>query len=368
MEQQRSKLEELDRNMRMNATDGDGVHWWSPREKPFRLLGFPWFGKDGVYRRMPLHPGEPLPQAVDWLANCTAGGQIRFDTDAQEIHIRVKLRSGSDMYHMAPTGQCGFDCYVGGPGAMLFAGTAALRPGEAEYTSRLAAFASRERRSITLYFPLYQGVEEVWVGTDNEALIWEPAPFRNVRPLLIYGTSITQGGCASRPGMAYTNILGRSLNMEVVNLGFSGNGRGEPEVARTIATIPDPACLVLDYEANCDGLERLRETLPAFIRLYRERHKEVPIVVVTRIRAPKAEWDPVYREAMLARRSYQLGLVEEQRAAGDQLLFAIDGYELLGEDYGDTTVDGTHPTDLGFYRIAKGLLPILQEVLSVSPN
>ncbi|MDF2937142.1 MAG: hypothetical protein K0Q90_2515 [Paenibacillaceae bacterium] len=364
MEEKKSAtLEQFDRNMRMTGTREEGLCWFDPREAPFRLGGFPWISQDGVYRRMPLHPEEALPQAVNWLADHTAGGHIRFRTDSRELHIRVKLKDRANMYHMAPTGQCGFDCYIGAPGEEKFAGTATLRPEEAEYTARLAVFPERELRSYTLYFPLYQGVEEVYVGVEEEAELLAPVPFAGERPVVLYGTSITQGGCASRPGMAYPNILSRGMKREMVNLGFSGSGKGEPEVARVIASLPDPACLVLDYEANCDGLERLQTTLPVFIRILRDSHPMVPVVVITRIRPPKADWDAEFREAMLARRAYQLELVERLRQEGDRFIFSVDGYELLGDQYAESTVDGTHPTDLGFSLIAAALQPQLSRLL-----
>jgi hypothetical protein len=365
-QQKSSQLEQFDRNMRRDETVEEGLIWRNPKEGPFGIGGFPWIAQEGLYRRLPVQTDELLPKAVDWLADCTAGGHIRFVTDSLEVHVKVKLKNRADMYHMPPTGQCGFDCYIGEPGEEMFAGTASFRPEAAEYSSRLCLFKERRQRSVTLYFPLYQGVEEVWVGLDAEASVKEPVPFGHDRPIVIYGTSITQGGCASRPGMAYTNILSRRMSMEIVNLGFSGSGKGEPEVAAVVASIPEPACLVLDYEANCDGLERLRETLPVFIRIIRERHPHTPVVVVTRVRAPKAEWDMEFKEAMLSRREYQLGLVRELREAGDRNLYSVDGYSLMGDGFAEGTVDGTHPTDLGFLQIAEGLLPILQLVVKGS--
>lgn len=365
-EKKSSVLEQFDRNMRMTGTREEGLIWRDPKEGPFHLGGFPWIAEEGVYRRMPLHPEEPLPQAVNWLADHTAGGHIRFRTNSREVHIRVRLKDRANMYHMAPTGQCGFDCYIGGPGEEKFAGTATLRPEEPEYTARLVAFTEQELRSFTLYFPLYQGVEEVYVGLEEAAEVLAPIPFAEDRPVVIYGTSITQGGCASRPGMAYPNILSRGMKREIVNLGFSGSGKGEPEVARVMASLPAPACLVLDYEANCDGLERLQVTLPVFIKILRDRHPHVPIAVITRIRPPKADWDAEFRDAMLARRTYQLELVEALRQEGDRFIFGIDGYRLLGEQYAESTVDGTHPTDLGFSLIASALLPELSQLVEIT--
>ncbi|MGO4276553.1 SGNH/GDSL hydrolase family protein, partial [Paenibacillus sp. TAF58] len=168
----------------------------------------------------------------------------------------------ANMYHMTATGQCGFDCYIGGPGEQLYYSTTVYDHTLAEYEAVIFKDMAREYRIMTLNFPLYQGVEEVWIGLDQEAQIDPPQPYDSSKKIIVYGTSITQGGCASRPGMAYTNILSRRFNREFLNLGFSGNGKGEPELAQILSDIPDPACLILDYEANCVSTEMLQTTLP----------------------------------------------------------------------------------------------------------
>jgi len=180
---------------------------------------------------------------------------------------------------------------------------------------------------------------------------------------VVYGTSITQGGCACRPGMAYTNILSRRLNLEFINLGFSGNGRGEPEVARIIATLPEPACFVLDYEANCTDPEQLRKTLPEFIRILRAAHPRIPLLVISRIPYAAEDHKPVAHGRRLERRDIQSQCVETFRQAGDSRIFFQDGSNLLGADFDECTVDGSHPTDLGFLRMAEGLEPVFRKIL-----
>ena len=199
-----------------------------------------------------------LPAAVDALANHTAGAQIGFRSDSARVSVRVKLAGPADMDHMPATGQCGFDCYVRpdrGDSASI-SGRRDTTTGRPPTNARCSTMRAPALRNFTLNFPLYQGVEEVSVGLDAGAQVLPPPPFALDRPVVAYGTSITQGGCASRPGMAWTNILSRRLNVEFINLGFSGSGRGEPEVAATIAEIPNPACFILDYEANAGWTER----------------------------------------------------------------------------------------------------------------
>ena len=183
--------------------------WRSPAEAPFHLAGFPWFEKDRVYRRLPVLPAGTLPAGVDNLANNTAGGQIRFRSDTRRLDLRVTLDGPADMNHMPATGQCGFDLYVGGGGAPRYYSTAKydLVKQATAYEVSLFQHADRKLRAFTLNFPLYQGVKDVAVGLDAEASVRPPAPYAASGRIVIYGTSITQGGCAARPGMAYTNIL-----------------------------------------------------------------------------------------------------------------------------------------------------------------
>jgi hypothetical protein len=359
-----SEVEKYDKAMRPGGPAGEGYQWHDPKETPFNLGGFAWLKTDGIYRRMPAKPAETLPEAVDSLANCTAGGQLRFQTDSRKLAVRVKLHDKADMNHMPATGQCGFDCYIGPPRQMRFCNVTKYDHHLVEYEHVLFDFDERRMRNITLNFPLYMGVDELHVGLEPDARILAPPAWEIPRRIVVYGTSITQGGCASRPGMCYTNILSRRLNVEFVNLGFSGSGRGEPEVARTIAEISDPACLVLDYEGNCPEFERLRETFPAFIRILRKAHPAVPVVGVSRIAFAGDLHKPKGLQMRLKRAELQRHTIEEMVDAGDENLYFVDGSTFLGEDdFDECTVDGVHPTDLGFLRMAEALRTVFEDIL-----
>jgi hypothetical protein len=207
-------------------------------------------------------------------------------------------------------------------------------------------------------------VEDVLIGLGEGASLRSPPRYRLERPVVVYGTSITQGGCASRPGACHTNILSRGLNVPFINLGFTGSGRGEPEVAQSVASVRDPALFVLDYEAN-SNLDGLTQSMPDFIGILRNQHREVPILVVSKIRyaqeALKSEPDTLRsREACKA---FQRHLVQKLRAAGDRHIHFLDGSRLLGRDFHECSVDGAHPTDLGFFRMADGLGPAIAKLL-----
>ncbi|HHN46634.1 MAG TPA: hypothetical protein ENN09_04255 [Planctomycetes bacterium] len=358
-------VKKYDRKMAPDDAPSSGLEWRVPSLPPFRLAGFPWFAADGVYRRMPLRPKEKLPEAVDNLADCTAGGQVLFQSTSKRLAVRVKLKGPAGMVHMPATGQCGFDLYVGPPCRKVYFSTTKYDLKQSEYEVLMFERIDDALANFTLNFPLYQGVKEVLVGLDSGAEIAPPPPFALPAPIVFYGTSITQGGCASRPGMAYTNIISRRLNVEVINLGFSGSGKGEPEVARNIAEIPSPALLVLDYDANCHGHDNLKNTLEEFIRILRGTHPGTPILVITRPPRAAELFQPGAASERRQRLEIQREAVERFKRAGDDNLFFLDGSSLLGEDWHECTVDGSHPTDLGFLRMAQNIEPVIRRILSL---
>jgi len=354
----------LDSNMTIQAIHDDSLSWLSPLEQPFHIAGFAWFALERQYRRLPVASAEDIPPAVNILADCTAGGQIRFRTDSSRLSIRVKLAASANMYHMPATGQCGFDCYLGEHRNQHYLSTTRFDHTQSAYEAQLFDWGEKRDVHVTLNFPLYQGVEEVWIGVSSDAKVGAPETYASPQPIVIYGTSITQGGCASRPGMAYTNVLSRFLPYELINLGFSGSGRGEPEVARVIASIENPALYVLDYEANTGTVERMAETLPVFIEILRERHPVVPILVVSKIPYATERFYPNELKLRLERLNVQRSTVERLQSAGDVNVHFLDGGTLLGDSlYEECTVDGVHPTDLGFLRMAESLEPVIRGLL-----
>jgi lysophospholipase L1-like esterase len=180
--------------------------------------------------------------------------------------------------------------------------------------------------------------------------------------VVFYGTSITQGGCASRPGMSYQAILSRMLNLDFVNLGFSGNGKGEPELARAVASI-NASCFVLDFAQNNPTVDSLAQVYAPFLEIIRSAHPETPVLVVTPIYAAHESWS---RDARLEGMRELIRQVAAKRiAAGDRHLEIVEGTDLLGPSRGDGLVDGTHPNDLGFQWMAEGLAGRMRKMLGL---
>jgi hypothetical protein len=358
-------IEELDPNMALKKADEKGMVWFSPSEKPFRLVGFKWIDKDKVFRRLPVKPDWPIRKAVDNLANSTAGGQLSFQTDSPKVTVRVKLSRQSGMYHMPATGQSGFDIYIGKPGQQKYFRTAKFGAKVTDYVFELFS-GPKGNRHFTINFPLYNGVKSLALGVKAGSIIKAPLPFVDEESIVVYGTSITQGGCAARPGMAYSNILSRRLNSEFVNLGFSGNGKGEPALAHLINQIEKKKMVVLDYEANVG--EGIKKTLEPFIDLIRSKNPLIPILVISKITYAAELAFPSQMKTLKDRAAFQKNLVEKKKAAGDQNIYFLDGGTLLGEYADECTVDGVHPTTLGFMKMANGIEPVIRRILNLSKN
>ncbi|REE68103.1 SGNH-like hydrolase/esterase family protein [Paenibacillus taihuensis] len=339
------------------------LKWLSPLEAPFRLSGFAWGTYGGKYRRLPVVEPGVLRQAVDELANNTAGGQIRFRTNATKLAIQAKLYASNTAEHIPATAVNGFDCYLGDHASQLYYGTTRFPYDADHYEYVFYEDLTSEMRGVTLHFPLFQGVHEVQIGVNADAVIEEPFAYDSDGKVIVYGTSITQGGCASRPGMAYSNILSRRFNLEFINLGFSGNGQGDPEVATFINDINYPNVVVLDYDTNCPTPQKLKDTMPEFIRIIRGKHPKVPIIVVSRIPFGFEHAKRSSYHDRIERMTFQRELVDTLRSQDDGFIHFCDGADLLGDIWNECTVDGIHHTDLGFMQLANGLTSILQNIL-----
>lgn len=291
-----------------------------------------WTATECFYDRLPAKAKGVVRQPVWDLSLNSAGYCVRFVTEAPTIHVKWDLRSPSlAMEHMPATGVSGVDLYARQAGGWRFVGVG--RP-----TRRLAneaTFYNPGATEFALYLPLYNGVTAVSVGVPAGKTL-SPAPARG-EPVAIYGTSITQGGCASRPGMAYTAIVGRKLDVPVINLGFSGNGQMEPELADLLAEL-DPAAYVLDALWNMTP-EMVTERTAPFVRKLRAAHPDTPIVLVE---------DCTIRNNIPTTKGKLLrGIFEQLKQEGVKGLYFISAEGMMGPD-DQGTVDGCHPTDLGF--------------------
>ena len=325
-----------------------------------QLEGKGWAQTASPFDRLPDSARGKVSQAVWHLSTQSAGICIRFVTDAAVVSVRWSLTSGAlALPHMPATGVSGVDLYARAPnGSWRFVGNG--RP--ASQDGNLAKFefpgGATTRRECLVYLPLYNGTKSLEIGVPPGALLETPPPRPEAlrAPLLVYGTSIVQGGCASRPGMAWTAILGRLLDRPVINLGFSGAGTMEPPVAEPLAEL-DPAAYVIDCTWNMGvGPEVYLERITALVRTLRKARPLTPIIFVG-----QSHQRPEAHPTELSRRQEAAVLsLQKEGIAG---LFLVPGTNLIGED-GEGTVDGVHPNDLGMDRQARCLVPIVGKALT----
>ena len=353
-------MEKLDHYLRQAKIDPEGLRWEDPREKPFEVLGFYWFGAEKRFHRFPVkaEKGKIRP-AVKALAACTAGGQLRFRTDSCRIVLSVRNLKEASSTSMPEIGRSGFDLYTGELGEEVFWNTAAPAVCKKEYTAEPFHVKEKKMRQFRLNFPLYNGVEALSIGLEEGARLLPPEPLPVKRPVVIYGTSITQGGSATRPGSAFTNQLSRRLQVEFLNFGFSGNGQNEPETAELLAGIKDPAMFIIDSEANSVSAQLVLERVPRFLEILREKHPLTPIVIVT-----KVPYGPRYACEIPVLKEEFRTVCKARKKAGDKNIYFVDGTKFWSpKDYTENTIDGAHPTDLGFTRMADKLEPVLRRLL-----
>jgi hypothetical protein len=254
---------------------GDTLQWFDARR--IGLEGQGWKDDSLFYDRLPANAKGVVPDAVWDLSRQSAGLYVHFYCDAPAIRARWNLTLETLGFpHFAPTGVSGLDLYVKLPdGSWHWLGVG--KPRKQANLETIVEGMPAGRREYMLYLPLYNGIRKLEIGIPAGYTL-EKAPVIPGKPIVIYGTSIIQGGCASRPGMGVTAILGRRLNRPVINLGFSGSGRMEPEVARILAEL-DPALFFIDCLPNLEANEVAARVEP-FVRILREKHPETPIVLV----------------------------------------------------------------------------------------
>jgi hypothetical protein len=261
----------------------------------------------------------------------------------------------------------GFDIYLGTGTVKHYYGSTKFKYTDNEYNCVMYGPGEPQKiREFTINFPLYANPEFVKIGLTKGSVIQPPEPWKDPRPIVVYGTSIQQGGCASRPGMGYSNLMSRMMNRPFLNLSFCGCALGEPEMAHLMAEIENPAMFILDYDANAhpDGLDK---TLGNFIDILRAKHPVTPILQISCLPFGCEFKDvPEYTTGRNAHNEIHLRELHRRRNMGDKYIHFVDGASLYGSDASECTVDGCHATDLGFYNIAQRLVPVIERLLTLT--
>jgi hypothetical protein len=342
-----------------NATVEKDLLWYDLKHLDLEGKGFN--DTKAYYDRLPARAEKTVRDAVWGLSRHSAGLCVRFVTDAPTIQARWTVTSPRlAMPHMPATGVSGLDLYVKSDKTWRWLGVG--QPKEQTNTATLANGIPPGTREYLLYLPLYNGVSSVEIGIPKTTFLAKGSAYpKDHKPFVFYGTSITQGGCASRPGMVHTAILGRRLGYPVINLGFSGNGRMEPEIGQFMAEI-DASVYVIDCLPNMAAKEVEARTIP-LVKLLREKRPTTPILLVEDRNYDNAHLLPGPKQRNESSQAALKAAYAQSTKDGVKGIYYLPGAHLLGDD-NEGTVDASHPTDLGFMRQAdafeKALRPLLK--------
>ncbi len=349
------RIEEIDKNFAPAEIPKDvEMEYHNVRHAPFKIFGvFRENESDDYFTRVP----EGVAKASGNVGVCNlrkhnAGGRVSFSTNSKYIAIRAKMHEITKKGDMSTESTAGFDLYEDN----RFRGIFYPPYDYSEGYAAACCYTTEKKRRFIVNMPLYSAVSELEIGIVKGSTLEEYEPYCDTLPIVYYGSSITQGAMASRPGNAYQAKISRELGIDFINLGFSGSARGEAEIAEYIASLP-MSVFVMDYDYNAPTAEHLLQTHEKFYKIMREKNPTLPIVFVT---AP----DVWHQKYLLKKRAVVMQTYANAIAAGDENVHFIDGqsfYQYVDPDF--CTVDGCHPNDLGFYHMAMGMLHLLKEIL-----
>lgn len=346
-------LETVDKNFRVEThIQKEDIRFYDVQSEPFRIYGVIW--EKGMFRRMPEAAAQGISKGVYGLHTNTAGGRVRFVTDSAYVAIKTEY-TPCRKSHFPLTGSSGFDMYIGTGKDSRYAGTFVPPVDVEDGYESVIDFATAGERIITINFPLYSEVRRLYIGLQQGAMLREAPEYSIKKPVVYYGSSITQGACASRAGSCYTSILSRQFDCDHINLGFAGSARGEEAMGEYIGGL-DMEIFVMDYDHNAPNLARLKETHSRLFRQIRSRNPQLPIIIMPRPRychrgEDKARFDVIEQTYL------------DAKAGGDENVYFVSNRELMEFVKDEGLVDNTHPTDSGFFNMTLALGKVFEKIL-----
>ena len=362
-----SKLSEVDENLKVETKlKKDDIRFYDVVKPPFKLYGVLVPQNEGEpFYRMPPEIAENVNRGVAAMNRCTAGGRVRFKTDSPYVAIRVDMPSELDLLdrgsHLAFTCTAGMDLYEFVDGKERYVMTFIPPLAMQDHYESIIEFPDARDRELTINFPLYGGFTRLLIGVSDSAKLEKGREYTHKLPVVYYGSSVTHGGCASRPGNSYQSLISQRLDCDYINLGFSGWARGEKAMAEYIKKLPMSA-FVFDYDHNAPTLEHLEQTHAPFYRIVREANPDLPIIFSSR---PHGSALTVWRTDEEVEKRYQIikRTYDEAVSSGDRNVYLIDGREMMKDIPDSWGVDLSHPNDLGFHAMANAFGDVLQKIL-----
>lgn len=340
------KIEEIDKNFAKENGKTEGKNIYQIPHAAFALHGVFYDTENACFSRVPFEIAQKVNAGVAELSRHTAGGRLCFSTDTKSMQITAQYKDLWIMSHMPLTGSGSFTlCEVEGGGERFIGNFMPISTDKQGFTATLS-LRGEKMRNYVLYFPLYNDVKSLSVLLDEGARVEKYNPYRNVKPILYYGSSITQGGCANRTDSAYQALICKKNRIDFINLGFSGSAKGETEMVDYLASI-DCSIFVCDYDHNAPDAIYLQDTHFRLYQRYRERRPETPILFITK---------PDWRRDKEGEQRHKIikNTYLQAKKLGDNRVYFLSGKTFFGKkDSAEYTVDGCHPTDSGFKRMAE---------------
>ena len=357
------RLDELDKNVKVTDVNKPDIKLYSVREEPFEIYGLYNPKEKGDFKRMPEDVARAASKNVEIMNHMTSGARVRFKTDSEYVMLKAVLPSLWLVDCMPITSSSGFDMYVDGEFKAKFgikvsdAGKAGAKfEIDGGYES-IIEFGEKKMRDIIINFPLYNAVSDVYIGLEEDAKLEKGNKYKHDLPVVFYGSSITTGGFASRPGNSYPAVVSKRLDTDFLNLGFPGSALAEKALAEYIADIP-MSVFVFDYDCNAPSPEFLEKTHQVFYKIVREKNPDLPIIFASYIGLSWSE-EELAKRIEIIKKTY-----EDAKNSGDENVYFINGQEILKSyDKDMFTVDGTHPNDFGFFCMAEGFQKVIEPLL-----
>jgi len=329
------------------------------------LEGKGWSDTPGPYDRLPARAEGVAPDDVWAKSRIPAGLCFHFATDATELHARwTVVGNPIDKPRLTRLAHAGLDFYArsdDGQWRWVTAADPGTEAGTYEKCVIGDLIAPDGLREFRVYLPHFSSITQIEIGVPESAT-FTPRPPRTDKPIVYYGTSIVMGQHASRPGMTHCNMLGRRLDLPMINLGFGGCGRMEAEVVDLVAEL-DACLFIIDCLPNMNA-DMVAERTEPLVRQLRTAHPDTPIMLVAGRHFANGPWRIDNEQQHREKNQTQREAFDRLVAAGVANLHFVDAAHVLGDD-GDATTDGSHPTDLGFWRYTELLEPAIRQALRV---
>lgn len=342
----------IDKNMKVETKiERDGLTFYDIDKAPVNIHGI--FREDDRYVRMPRDLADNVNDSIRWLNGHTSGGRIRFITDSPYIALKLQIGGQSKFSFFSVTGIMGCDVYSG----KQYYGTIIPPLDTTTEYENVVDIPDPAEREYTINMPIYSCVFKMYIGIKEGCTLKHATDYTITKPIVFYGSSVTQGGCASRPGNTYPSQISRELDADFISFGLAGSAKGEEKIAHHIASL-DMSAFCYDYDYNADSLEYYKATHEKFFKIIREANPTLPIIMTTR---PKKHLTPQEIERVnVMMQTYQNAV-----DAGDKNVYYIKGCDLLEDSVAEVSlIENCHPNDCGFASMAKAYSKKLKEILA----